>query len=61
MPTVVIVGDADQLSPVDAAREMAASIPQSHLVIVREAGHLAPLEQPLQVNAALAEWMAKQA
>ena len=59
VPTVVIVGDADQISPVDTAREMAANIPQSHLVIVREAGHLAPLEQPIQVNAALAEWATK--
>src|SRR3954468_2041562 len=31
VPTVVIVGDADTISPVDTAREMAANIPQSHL------------------------------
>lgn len=58
VPTVIIVGDTDTISPVETAREMAASIPHSHLVIVREAGHLAPLEQPGQVNAALAEWAA---
>jgi pimeloyl-ACP methyl ester carboxylesterase len=59
VPTAIIVGDADTVSPVDTAREMAANIPQSHLVIVREAGHLAPLEQPVAVNSALAEWAAR--
>ena len=56
VPTVVIVGESDQIAPVDVAREMAANIPASHLVIVREAGHMALLEQPAAVNAALADW-----
>ena len=60
VPTAIIVGDADTISPVEAAREMAGNIPRSHLVIVREAGHLAPLEQPAAVNAALADWAARE-
>jgi pimeloyl-ACP methyl ester carboxylesterase len=56
VPTVIIVGEADQITPVEAAREMEASIPSSHLLMIRGAGHLALLEQPAAVNAALDEW-----
>jgi pimeloyl-ACP methyl ester carboxylesterase len=59
VPTVIIVGEGDQIAPVEAAREMAANIPASHLVIVRDAGHMALLEQPAVVNAALADWAAR--
>lgn len=56
VPTVIVVGEADQITPVEAAREMEANIPASHLVIVRSAGHLALLEQPHVVNTALIDW-----
>lgn len=59
VPTVIIVGEADQTTPVEVAREMAVNIRESHLVIVRGAGHAALLEQPAAVNAALAEWAAR--
>ncbi len=58
VPTLVVVGDEDVVTPADEARAMAALIPSSRLVIVPEAGHLAPLEQPVVVNAALAEFLA---
>jgi pimeloyl-ACP methyl ester carboxylesterase len=58
VPTVVIVGDADQITPPDAAMEMHAGIRGSRLVVVPRAGHLALLEQPAIVNAALAAWAA---
>lgn len=56
VPTLVIVGDTDQTTPVEAAREMHAGIAGSRLVIVPNAGHLAPLEQPEAVASALVEW-----
>jgi pimeloyl-ACP methyl ester carboxylesterase len=56
LPTVVVVGEADQTTPVGVAREMHEGIGGSRLVIVPEAGHLALLEQPEIVNAALVEW-----
>lgn len=56
-PTVVIVGDADQLTPPELSQEIAASIPGARLVVVPECGHLTTIERPEAVNRALAEWM----
>ncbi|MDR1152698.1 MAG: alpha/beta hydrolase [Bifidobacteriaceae bacterium] len=52
-PAAVIVGEEDQLSPPDVARQMATSLPGAVLTVVPEAGHLSPLEQPEPVAAAL--------
>jgi pimeloyl-ACP methyl ester carboxylesterase len=56
-PTLVLVGEQDELTPPFLAEEMAAGIPGSRLVKVPHCGHLSTLEQPDAVNAALAEWM----
>jgi pimeloyl-ACP methyl ester carboxylesterase len=56
-PTLVLVGDDDQLTPPELAREMANGIRGARLVIVPESGHLSTLEQPRAVTDALVEWM----
>lgn len=56
-PTLVLVGDDDQLTPPALAREMAAGIRGSRLVVIPDSGHLSTLEQPQAVNAALVEWL----
>jgi pimeloyl-ACP methyl ester carboxylesterase len=56
-PTLVLVGDDDQLTPPELAREMAAGIRGARLVIVPESGHLSTIEQPQAVTNALVEWM----
>jgi pimeloyl-ACP methyl ester carboxylesterase len=56
-PTLVLVGDADQLTPPERAQEIAAGIRGARLVIVPGSGHLSTLEQPQRVNAALVEWL----
>ena len=56
-PTLVLVGDADQLTPPERAQEIAAAIPGARLVVVPASGHLSTLEQPERVNAALLEWL----
>jgi pimeloyl-ACP methyl ester carboxylesterase len=56
-PTLVLVGDADQLTPQELSREIAAGIPGSRLVVVPECGHLTTIERPEAVNRALTEWM----
>lgn len=58
VPTVIVVGEGDQITPPEAAKEMHAGIVGSKLVIVPRAGHLALLEQPETVHAALKEWAA---
>jgi pimeloyl-ACP methyl ester carboxylesterase len=57
-PTLVLVGDSDGLTPPALAREMAAGIHGSRLVVVPECGHLATMERPQAVNKAMVEWMA---
>lgn len=56
-PTLVLVGEADSLTPPDRAAEMADGIPGAHLVEVPECGHLSTLEQPDAVTHALLEWL----
>ena len=58
IPTTIIVGEGDQTTPVAVAREMHEGIANSRLVIVPRAGHLALLEEPAAVIAALEEWAA---
>jgi pimeloyl-ACP methyl ester carboxylesterase len=56
VPTLIVVGEGDQITPPDAAREMHEGIAGSRLLVVPRAGHLALLEQPEPVHAALREW-----
>jgi pimeloyl-ACP methyl ester carboxylesterase len=56
-PTLVLVGDADQLTPPALAQEIAAGIAGAQLTVVPGSGHLSTLEQPQRVTAALVEWL----
>jgi pimeloyl-ACP methyl ester carboxylesterase len=56
-PALVLVGDGDELTPPDRAAEIADAIAGAHLVVVPEAGHLAPIEQPAVVTRALVEFL----
>ncbi|MDQ8029301.1 MAG: alpha/beta hydrolase [Brevundimonas sp.] len=53
----MLVGDQDGVTPPEHAREMAEAIPDAHLVIVPDAGHISTLEQPDAVTTALLEWL----
>ncbi|MBX6366588.1 MAG: alpha/beta fold hydrolase [Rhodospirillales bacterium] len=57
-PTLVLVGRQDALTPVALHEEMAAGIPGARLVIIEDSGHLATLEKPEAINAALEDWLA---
>jgi pimeloyl-ACP methyl ester carboxylesterase len=57
-PTLVLVGDGDEATPPELAREIAAGVPGSRLVLIPRSGHLSTLEQPEAVTQALVEWMA---
>ncbi|MFA6231466.1 MAG: alpha/beta fold hydrolase [Rhodanobacter sp.] len=56
VPTLVLVGDSDPLTPPEHSREIAAAIPRARLVVVENCGHASTLEQPEAVNRALLEW-----
>ena len=50
IPTLIACGDHDLLTPDEYSRKMAASLPQSELVIVTGASHLALLDKPDAIN-----------
>lgn len=59
VPTLVLVGDRDALTPPELAREMADGIDGASLVIAPDCGHLSTLEQPEAVTQALQGWLTK--
>lgn len=56
-PTLILVGDGDQLTPPELSEEMNTLIPGSRLVKVPDSGHLSTLERPDAVTRALVELM----
>lgn len=59
VPTLVIVGEQDQITPPKVAQQMASQIRHSKVVTIHGAGHLSTMEQPDQVNRAMREFMSK--
>ncbi|ATC25673.1 alpha/beta fold hydrolase [Caulobacter vibrioides] len=57
VPTAIIVGDADPLTPKALSEEMAAMIPDARLVIAEDCGHVITHERPDVVNPAMAAWL----
>jgi len=57
VPTLVLVGEQDALTPPADAAALAAAIPGARLVAIPAAGHMSPMENPRAVNAALREFI----
>ena len=57
VPTLVLVGEDDVISPPAEAREIAGSIPHARLEIIPAAGHLAPYENPTAANDAIVRFL----
>lgn len=57
VPALIIVGAEDALTPPSESHAMHAAIPNSQLVEISGAGHLANLEAPEAFNAALIEFL----
>jgi pimeloyl-ACP methyl ester carboxylesterase len=57
VPTLVIVGESDAITPPQGAEAMAKNIPGATLETIRGAGHMSPMEQPEQVNRALTAFL----
>ena len=58
-PALVGVGELDLWSPPDQHVPIAEAIVGATMVVFGGAGHMAPMEKPDAVNAALLEWMAR--
>ena len=53
LPTLILVGDGDAITPPSVAESMQRAIPSAQLTIIHGAGHMTPMEQPDQVNRAM--------
>lgn len=59
LPTLVLVGREDEISPVDEMQAIADEMPQAEFVVIENAGHMATLENPEATNAALVAFLKK--
>ena len=57
VPTLVVAGEEDKITPAEAMRAMAHAIPGAQFAVIPAAGHLAPLEQPLATSRTLADFL----
>ena len=57
VPTLVVAGGDDRITPADGMRGMAQAIPGAQFAVIPAAGHLAPLEQPLATSRIVADFL----
>jgi pimeloyl-ACP methyl ester carboxylesterase len=58
-PVLVGVGAEDRWSPPEQHAAIAQAIPGAHFVVFPDGGHMAPMESPAAVTAALKAWVRK--
>ena len=57
VPTLVICGRQDALTPLDRSQEIASGIPGARLAVIEECGHLSTMERPHAVTALMRLWL----
>lgn len=57
VPTLVMVGESDAITPPARSEKMAGAIARSKLVVIPEAGHMAPMEQPMEANSGIRHFL----
>jgi pimeloyl-ACP methyl ester carboxylesterase len=57
IPTLVICGEEDKLTPPGVMKSMSDKIKNSKFITIREAGHLTPVEAPKLVNAEIENFL----
>lgn len=57
IPTLIIVGDEDAITPRADAFTMFDALPEAHMAVVPQAGHLSNLEQPDRFTSHLAHFL----
>ena len=57
-PTLVVAGEEDQATPVEANKFLADNIPGAKLVVMKDVGHFCQLEKPQEFSAMLQEFVA---
>lgn len=59
VPTLVVVGEEDVVTPVATAAEMAGLVPGARLTVVKNSGHLSSMEAAEEVATAMEEWLTR--
>lgn len=59
VPTLVVVGEEDVVTPVAVAAEMAGLVPGARLTVVKGSGHLSTMEAAEEVATAMEEWLTR--
>jgi pimeloyl-ACP methyl ester carboxylesterase len=59
VPTAVLVGDRDRLTPVPCAESIAGALPGAELTVLPGIGHMPMLESPAEVTGALRDVIAR--
>jgi pimeloyl-ACP methyl ester carboxylesterase len=57
VPTLIVWGKEDRITPPEVAERFHTHIPGSHLVYLPNCGHAPMLEQPEAFDAAVSEWL----
>jgi 3-oxoadipate enol-lactonase len=58
VPTLIIVGDQDLVTPVDLSNELVDLVPDARMQVIRGAGHLGNLEKPAEFNRVVEDFIA---
>ena len=59
IPTQIIVGDQDAVTPPEIAEKMRHAIPDSSLAVINDSGHMSPLEKPEKVSGVLHDFLTR--
>ncbi|MDO9276343.1 MAG: alpha/beta fold hydrolase [Lutibacter sp.] len=59
VPVLILVGEEDKITPIEAARAMNVKIRDSNLRIIPHSGHLSNMENPYEFNYKLKKFIAK--
>ncbi|MFB9907892.1 alpha/beta fold hydrolase [Allokutzneria oryzae] len=57
VPTLVVVGEQDSLTPPSAARDMVDALPDASLAVLPASGHLTPIERPREFAKIVLDWL----
>jgi Predicted hydrolases or acyltransferases (alpha/beta hydrolase superfamily) len=59
IPTLLICGKDDTLTPPSVMKDMFHKIKNAEFVEIQNAGHMAPIENPDEVNSAITKFLKK--
>jgi len=57
VPTLIVVGEADNITPFECSNRMHSSIQGSKMQLIRNAGHFSNMEKPTQFNQSVANFL----